>query len=82
MKAKLDQLIGQEVSILNVAQEQGDDSKVNWYLNGKLEAPGDDGEYYVRVKECYHGSSGITFLPRHVEEVYKQPSGRWEITLK
>lgn len=76
-------LVGREVTVMNVAyNDLTPGIQIN--LHGKLEEPDDDGLYHLRVKDDYNGTSGISFGERHLvreEPIYKQPSGRIEITL-
>lgn len=82
---KLSDLINQSVTVQNVAYEQMEDGKLQIKLEGTLEAPV-DGDYYLRVKECYNGTSGISFNERHLDRENgidnSNPSGRVTITLK
>lgn len=83
MKIQLKELTGKEITVLNVAHEQMEDGKLQFCFNGTLEAKcDDDPNYYLRVKECYNGCSGISFNERHVLEIDKQPSGRINVTLR
>jgi hypothetical protein len=75
-------LIGQDISLKSWNYDEPGSTTTDFYVNGKLEAPDDDSRWYVRVKDCYQGSSGIGFSSRSIQEIYKQPSGRIEITLK
>jgi len=80
---KLSDLVGVAITVENVAHEQGMEGQFQFSLNGKLEAPVDeDPNYYLRVKECYEGTSGMSFHEKHVLEIDRQPSGRYIVTLR
>lgn len=78
-------IVGQDVSVSNQAEEDYDAGNVMISLNGKLEQPDQTEEiksFHVKVKECNNGTSGISFTEKHVSEIEKLPSGRIRITLK
>lgn len=82
---KLADLIGHPVSVQNIAHSEMIDGKFQFYVNGILEGPvDDDPNYLLRIKECYNGSSTISFNDRHiaVDGICRQPSGRIKITLR
>lgn len=62
------------------------DAVLSFKFEGTLEAPvDDDPNYLLRVKECYNGTSYISFNERHLaneEPIYRQPSGRVDIVIK
>ena len=82
IKEKLTEATGEYVRLVNVADVEMQPNKVQIHVHGKLESPDDDGCWYVRVKECGHGTSGVSFPLEAVDEVFRQPSGIMEITLK
>lgn len=80
---KLHELINQDVTVKSASSDDPDSGELHWSFNGKLEAPvDDDPNYYLRVKDCYQGTSGINSHERHIKEIYRQASGRVEITLR
>lgn len=83
LTAILDNLVGKGVTVTNESYDNPS-SGPGFNLHGTLEAPDEDGLYYLRVKECYEGSSGISFPNRAiaVDGVERKPSGRWVITLR
>lgn len=81
---ELKKLVGQHVYLVNDASVQMDDNKVQIKMTGSLEIieePETNPEFYLRVKEDGHGSSGISFKLSHVLEIYKQTYA-YEICLK
>lgn len=78
-------LVGQHVYLVNdAAVNWMDNKKVQIRLTGRLEMtqePGEEPEFYLRVKEDSNGPSGVNFRQSHVLEVYKQ-TGAFEICLK
>lgn len=71
---QLKSLKGQYVRLVNIASAEMEFSRIQLRVNGELEVRDEeDGvEFYVRVKDCYAGSSGIGFRAEHVEEIDKQ----------
>ncbi|HET7624395.1 MAG TPA: hypothetical protein VFM25_03950 [Verrucomicrobiae bacterium] len=82
MKMTLEKAIGQFVRLMNETDTESIIGPVRIHVHGRLEAPDDDDEYYVRINETTGGSSGIGFRSDKVSEVYQQPSGTIEITLR
>lgn len=80
--SKLQSAVGEYIRLVNRTDVEGVPDKLRIHVHGKLEGPDDSGEWYVRVKECGHGCSGIGFTPSHVEDIFRQPSGITEITLR
>lgn len=69
---KLADLVGQFVSVQNVAHYEMSYEGVEIQVFGTLEVIAEDGEepsYYVRVNETYSGPSGIGFKAKHVKQV-------------
>lgn len=82
-KLKLQDLVGVAITVENVAHEQGTAGSFQFSMHGKLEAPVDgDPNYHLRVKECYEGTSGMSFHEKHVLEIDRQPSGRYVVMLR
>jgi hypothetical protein len=80
---KLKTLKGQEIRLVNVADAEMEDGRMQIHVHGKMDVVEcEDGEtdFYVRVKECAGGSSGVTFRAKHVESIDKQ-FYCWLITL-
>lgn len=80
--SQLNAAVGEYVRLINLADNEGTRGKLRLHVHGKLEAPDDDGEWTVRLKECGHGVSVIGFTPTQIEDLYRQPSGIFEITLR
>jgi len=81
MKTTIAENIDKEVTIESWEANEPDSRTPQFTLNGRLEDH-EEGCYYVRVKECYNGTSGVSFRENHIHEVERQPSGRVVITLK
>ena len=81
-QSQLKAAVGDYVRLVNCADVEMIPNKFRIHVHGKLEAPDETGEWTVRVKECGHGVSVIGFTPSHVENVFRQPSGIVEITLR
>lgn len=68
IRAKLLALVNQGVTVENSAYGIGSPGKFAFNLHGTLETPiDDDPNFLLRVKECYEGSSTISFNERHVD---------------
>lgn len=80
--AQLQAANGEYVRLVNYADVEGVPGLVRIHVHGTLEGPADDGEWYVRVKQCGQGCSGIGFTPSHIENVFRQSSQIIEITLR
>lgn len=78
--------IGQEVTVdLGDHENNFDDKtlKLSAKVDGKLEYNDTESKsgYFVRIKDGYWGTSGITFPLRLIKEVETMPSGRPLISL-
>jgi hypothetical protein len=82
MKMTLTEAIGHSVRLMNETDIESVPGRVRIHVHGRLEAPDDTSEYYVRINETVGGSSGVGFPAHKVSEVYRQPSGTIEITLR
>jgi hypothetical protein len=81
MKTTLAENIDKPVTIESWEAQQPESTTPQFRLNGTLEDH-EEGHFYVRVKECYNGTSGISFCEFNVHEVERQLSGRVVIVLK
>lgn len=88
MKHSIKDAAGSHVRLVNETAVYGDPHKLRIHIHGKLEAPleseGEMAEWYVRIGDDPrgHGTNGIGFPANAVADVFRQPSGIWEITLK
>ncbi len=81
-ESKLKAAIGEYVRLVNTADVEGTPFKLRIKVHGELIEPDESGEWVVRVKDCGHGVSVVGFTPSHVEDIFRQPSGITEITLR
>jgi hypothetical protein len=71
MIQKLNALVGQYIRVASRYYDDGD--RLNFQLYGKLEAPvDDDALFYLRVKDCVSGCSGVSFKVTDVLEINKR----------
>ena len=67
----LENLVGQNVIVRNIAFDEMDEGRMTINFEGKLERNDDHG-YYLRVCETYIGGAcGVGFTVRQVKEVRK-----------
>lgn len=78
----LTESIGHFVRLVNNADVDMDATKIRIHVHGKLFMPEDDGEWCVVINETVSGTSVIGFDISYVEDVFTQPSGTIEITLR
>lgn len=79
---RLQSLIGQDVSLYHRADHDMQENCLAFNFNGVIEKVEDSEAFYIRVKECYQGTSGMQFMQRHVAEIIDMPSGRVHVMLK
>jgi hypothetical protein len=87
IKKQLADIVGQHVRLVNESGVDMTKGKFHVHVCGRLQAPDEDGEYYVMVNDDPqgHGYNVISFHAENVSldnGVFRQPSGIWEITLR
>ncbi len=83
IEAKLKEAIGQWVRLVNVADVDFIENHTRIHVIGKLYGPDEEGkEYSIAINETVSGMSVIGFYPCNVTEVFRQPSGTIEITVR
>lgn len=80
----LKKAVGSWVRLVNCADVDMDDSGIQIHVHGKLcQDDENDQGFSVCAEDFYgNGTNSVSFQVRHLDSVFRQPSGIIEITLK
>lgn len=78
----LSESVGKFTRLINETDNEGRPNQVRIHVHGELEAPGDTGEWSVKINDTVGGASRVGFPADKIESVFVQPSGTVEIILR